>query len=138
MGTSRETTGGTIHRAPLHLSPERAEDHTVVAGSNQARATPTRGSPFMTLHPPTRRSSSVGCLSILIVGIITCGMVVVNSVLVAVILPAITKGLPVSWYRPKLAQSLLFILPVILTLIEWWIIDWITDLRRAARYREES
>ena len=71
-------------------------------------------------------------------GIVTCGLIVINSIWVAELIPRLLSKMPLMATFPKLLQSLTFILPVLATLAQWWIIDLIQDRRRLSQPRRPS
>lgn len=72
-----------------------------------------------------RRTPRSGCLPLVLTCVVACALLILNSMLVTKYLGVILEGVP-SWLRrPKVEQTLLFVLPVIATVIEWWVADWI-------------
>ena len=71
-------------------------------------------------------------------GIVTCGLIVINSIWVSELLPRLLLKTPLLANFPKLLQSLTFILPVLATLAQWWLIDLIQDRRRIAQQRRPN
>ncbi|MFM7845726.1 MAG: hypothetical protein ACKOU6_03565 [Planctomycetota bacterium] len=88
---------------------------------------------MMSVRSPHRRLPNHGCLGMLVLGVITCGLILINSVWITECFPLVVTRLPFLIGYPKLQQSLLFVLPVIISLAQWWLIDLIQDRRRAAR-----
>lgn len=76
-------------------------------------------------NPPSRPSTRGGCLPIAWTCLGTCALLALNSLLVNALLDPVLGAFPVWFRRPKLEQSLLFVLPVLATVVQWWVMDWI-------------
>lgn len=66
---------------------------------------------------------SFGCAPLLLACFTTCLLLALNAALIHASLPALTGLLPAWLRRPKVEQTLLFVLPVALTVLQWWLVD---------------
>lgn len=78
-----------------------------------------------------RTTTAAGCLAACGSALVTCGLLFLNGSLVMAILAA-TEGVGPDWARkPEFSQFLLFLLPVVLAVVEWKMIDYVrTRFRR--------
>ena len=88
--------------------------------------------------PAPRLRSAGGCASLLCTGLATCVLVVANGITVSLSLPYLARLLPRWLLQPKVLQSLMFLLPVLLTIAQWWLIDLLIDLKRARQARQSN
>lgn len=79
--------------------------------------------------------SRSGCLPLVVMCALTCLLLTINAVLTHSALGPLVRLLPDMLRKPKMEQALLFVLPVLLTFLEWWVLDW---LGYAARRPAES
>jgi len=55
----------------------------------------------------------------------SCALLALNALLILATLDFILGVFPAWLRRPKFEQTLLFVLPVFATVVQWWIVDWI-------------
>ena len=79
-----------------------------------------------------------GCLPMLVIGAAMCLLVIVNGFVLNASLGAIAERLPEWLARPKLLQSVAFVMPVFMTVAEWWLVDQFRAVRAAAQRRREA
>jgi hypothetical protein len=87
-----------------------------------------------------RRSSAtvprtrIGCGFLLVCALLTCVLLAINGLIVLNVVNAV----PDEWrFKPRLGQAFVFLGPLVLLLIEWWVcdvtIDWLRPLSRKGR-----
>jgi hypothetical protein len=85
---------------------------------------------------PASPKSRVGCGFLLVSAVLTCVLLGINGLIVMNLVNAILPTLPEEWRQPRVAQAAVFLGPLALLSIEWWIcdvsIDWLRPLRRSA------
>jgi hypothetical protein len=78
----------------------------------------------------------VGCGFLLVSALLTCVLLAINGLIVMNLVNAIMPTLPVEWNQPRVAQAIVFLGPLALLVIEWWIcdftLDWLQPLRRSS------
>lgn len=75
-------------------------------------------------NPPSRQVNRGGCAPLILTCLATCALLALNAMLVNASIEHIMGFLP-SWLRrPKVEQGLLFVLPVFVTIMQWWVVDW--------------
>ncbi|NNE00031.1 MAG: hypothetical protein HKN47_22150 [Pirellulaceae bacterium] len=85
-------------------------------------------------EPAARTGVLPGCLFALTSALVTCAMLFVNGSLVLAFLKAFSKS-GFQWARePGVMQFLLLLIPVLLVVIQWKMIDYIRG--RFRRYRD--
>lgn len=66
--------------------------------------------------------------------ILTCVLLAINGLIVMNLVNAILPTLPEQWNATRASQAAVFVGPLILLLIEWWVcdvvIDWLRPLQR--------
>lgn len=69
-----------------------------------------------------------------------CVLLIANSAAVSAILHSewLTRSAPAWFLRPQVRQALIFVGPVVLILVEWWVYDLIADNWRREREPEEE
>ena len=82
----------------------------------------------------------LGCGHLLGSLVLACLLLALNGIAVASLYHAWTNRLADFWRHPRVAQTILFLGPVLLLLVQWWAIDVIVDYFRPlpARARSES
>jgi hypothetical protein len=86
----------------------------------------------MSLLPTTdeRSALTTGCAMSVGSALVTCVLLFVNGSLVLAVLTAVQAG--ASWAaRPEFSQFMLFLAPVVLTVAEWMIIDFVRSRLRS-------
>jgi len=73
----------------------------------------------------TRRE---GCGFLLFTCIVTCILLVLNSVLIIQFYPLLVVGGRGLLHHPRVVQMIMYIGPVILVFFEWWLVDLVIDL----------
>lgn len=68
-------------------------------------------------------SRSDGCGFLLLTCVFTCFFLVLNSVLVSSTYPLLENNGPPLFSQDKVTQVVLFVGPVLLLFLEWWIVD---------------
>jgi hypothetical protein len=83
-------------------------------------------------HPSRTR---IGCGFLLVAALLTCVLLAINGLIVMNVVNAIMPTLPDEWKQPRVAQAVVFLGPLMLLVIEWWIcdvtLDWLQPARRA-------
>jgi hypothetical protein len=82
--------------------------------------------------PPRHR---IGCGFLIVSAILSCVLLGINGLIVMNLMNAVLPTLPAGWRHPaRFGQALVFVGPLVLLLIEWWIcdvtIDWLRPLGR--------
>jgi hypothetical protein len=76
----------------------------------------------------------LGCGFLLVSGLLTCVLLSINGLIVTNVLQASWPGLPDTLRDQRMAQALVFLVPVLLLFIEWWIcdvaLDWLRPQQR--------
>jgi hypothetical protein len=77
----------------------------------------------------------IGCGFLLVSAVLTCVLLGINGLIVMNLVNAVLPTLPEGWRQPRVAQAAVFLGPLALLLIEWWIcdvaIDWLRPMRRS-------
>jgi hypothetical protein len=89
--------------------------------------------PAVQLTPKAR----VGCGFLLVSALLTCVLLGINGLIMMNLVNAILPTLPAEWrHQTRIGQAAVFVGPLVLLLIEWWIcdvtIDWLRPLRHKA------
>src|SRR5438270_8793473 len=75
----------------------------------------------------------IGCGFLVVSTLLTCVLLGINGLIVLNVYHASRAGLPETFRRPQVEQAFVFLGPVLLLLIEWWIcdvtIDWLQPRR---------
>ena len=88
----------------------------------------------MTPKPTTPRTR-LGCGFLCVSAILTCVLLAINGLIVMNLVNAVVPTLPQEWREPRIAQAAVFLGPLLLLLIEWWVCDVTIDwLRPAAQH----
>lgn len=66
-----------------------------------------------------------GCMPLLLTCLASCILLALNAAFVNAFLDGIMSVFPAWLRRPKVEQTLLFVLPVLITALQWWVVDWI-------------
>jgi hypothetical protein len=79
----------------------------------------------------------IGCSFLLVSALLTCVLLAINGLIVLNLVNAV----PDEWrLKPRLSQAFVFLGPLVLLLIEWWVcdvtIDWLRPLGGGSRRRE--
>jgi len=82
--------------------------------------------------PPKTR---LGCGFLLVSAVLTCVLLGINGLIVMNLVNALLPTLAPEWrYQSRIGQAIVFIGPLLLLVIEWWIcdvtIDWLRPLGR--------
>ena len=76
----------------------------------------------------------IGCGFLLVAAILSCVLLAINGLIVMNLMNAIHPTLPEEWRQPRIAQGIVFLGPLILLVIEWWIcdvaLDWLQPVQR--------
>lgn len=85
--------------------------------------------PFPRSQPRTR----LGCGYLLMATLLTCVLLAINGLIVINLVSAVMPALPRDWRQPRLIQSLMFLMPLALLVLEWWVCDVTLDWLRPTR-----
>ena len=85
------------------------------------------------ISPPPK--ARVGCGFLLVSALLTCVLLGINGLIMMNLVNAVLPTLPAEWrYQSRVGQAVVFIGPLVLLAIEWWVcdvtIDWLRPLRR--------
>jgi len=69
-----------------------------------------------------------GCGFVLLTFFFSCLLLVLNSALISRFVPPLMEAGPAFLARPGLVQAVLFIGPVVLVFVEWWLVDLVVEL----------
>ncbi len=87
---------------------------------------------------PLRFASSpkarVGCGFLCVSAILSCVLLAINGLIVMNLVNAILPTLPEQWNDTRVAQAAVFLGPLILLVMEWWVcdvaLDWLRPIQR--------
>lgn len=79
-----------------------------------------------------------GCLGMLGTALLTCLLLVPNGWLALTVIQSLRTVMPNLLESPKLVQVVVFVLPMLLLVIEWWLFDKIRDHWRARRGQDAA
>lgn len=78
----------------------------------------------------------IGCGFLVVSALLTCVLLAINGLIVMNMVNAIMPSLPDEWKQPRVAQAVVFLGPLGLLVVEWWIcdvaLDWLRPIREAA------
>jgi len=75
----------------------------------------------------------LGCGFLLVSVLLTCILLAINGLIVMNVFIASSPGLP-EWARePRVSQAVVFLGPVLLLFVEWWVCDVALDWLRPQR-----
>jgi|SRR6188474_2261047 len=82
-----------------------------------------------------RPRARIGCGFLCVSAILTCVLLAINGLIVMNLVNAVLPTLPVEWrQQTRVGQAIVFVGPLVLLLIEWWIcdvtIDWLRPIGR--------
>ncbi len=81
--------------------------------------------------------SRVGCGFLLVSAMLTCILLGINGLIVMNVVTAIMPLLSDDPRKPRIAQAIVFLGPVLLLFIEWWVCDvslaWLQPQRASAK-----
>jgi hypothetical protein len=84
------------------------------------------------MQPKTRLGCGFLCVSVLL----TCILLAINGLIVANVYYASRPGLPDALQDQRVAQAIVFLGPIFLLFIEWWIcdvaLDWLRPMQQPA------
>jgi hypothetical protein len=76
-----------------------------------------------------RPKTRIGCGFLIVSALLTCVLLAINGLIVMNLVNAIMPTLPDEWRQPRVAQAIVFLGPLALLVVEWWIcdvtIDWL-------------
>lgn len=84
-------------------------------------------------NPLPRRVLPAGCLFALVSAAVTCLMLLINGALVMAILDSIPNTAPTWARKPEFVQFMLFLVPVLLVVVQWMMIDYVRS-----RFRQRN
>ena len=76
-------------------------------------------------NPKTRRD---GCGFVVLTCFFSCFFLVLNSVLLREFYLQLAQAGPTMLQHPRVIQAVMFIGPVVLMFMEWWLVDLVVDL----------
>jgi hypothetical protein len=86
----------------------------------------------MPARPPEPRRR-LGCGFLFVSVLLTCILLAINGLIVMNVFIASMPGLP-DWLRdPRISQAIVFLGPVLLLFVEWWVCDVALDWLRPHR-----
>ena len=75
----------------------------------------------------------VGCGFLCVSAILTCVLLAINGLIMMNLVNAVLPTLPEQWNEPRVAQAAVFLGPLLLLVIEWWVcdvaIDWLRPMQ---------
>jgi hypothetical protein len=80
----------------------------------------------------------LGCGFLLVSVVLTCVLLGINGLIVSNLFYASQAGLPEELKQPRVAQAVVFLGPVVLLFVEWWVCDVALDWLRPQRRGETS
>jgi hypothetical protein len=84
--------------------------------------------------PVSSPKTRLGCGFLCVSAVLTCIMFAINGLIVMNLVSAVLPTLPGRWRESWLPQAAVFVGPLLLLLIEWWVsdvtIDWLRPMRR--------
>jgi hypothetical protein len=81
---------------------------------------------------PPKPRARLGCGFIIVSLLLTCILLGMNGLIVTNVFYASQANLPQELRQPRVAQAIVFLGPVLLLLVEWWVFDVATDWLRPA------
>jgi hypothetical protein len=82
------------------------------------------------LSATTTPRTRLGCGYLLFVVLISCVLLTINGLIVTNAYYTVAVSMPPGSVHPRLGQTIVFLGPVLLLFIEWWIYDVATDWLR--------
>lgn len=76
-------------------------------------------------HARTRRD---GCGFVVLTCFFSCFFLILNSLLLKELYPHLAQAGPAFLEHPRVVQAVMFIGPVALMFLEWWLVDLVVDL----------
>jgi hypothetical protein len=84
---------------------------------------------------PPKPRTRLGCGFLLVSVVLTCVLLGINGLIVSNLFYASQVGLSEELKQPRVAQAVVFLGPVLLLFVEWWVcdvaLDWLRPQRRA-------
>lgn len=75
----------------------------------------------------------IGCGFLIVSALLTCVFLAINGLIVMNLVNAVMPSLPDEWRQARVAQAIVFLGPLALLVIEWWVcdvaLDWLRPLR---------
>jgi len=88
------------------------------------------------LMPLTRSASSarLGCGFILLTVLVSCALLVINGMIVGNVLTSVFDSLPTVFRQQRWMQTINFLGPVLILVVQWWAydvaVDWLLPMRQ--------
>ena len=84
---------------------------------------------------PSSARTRLGCGFLLVSAVLTCVLLGINGLIVMNLVNALLPPLGADWrYQSRVGQAIVFVGPLVLLVIEWWIcdvtIDWLRSVSR--------
>jgi len=90
---------------------------------------------------PPKPQSRLGCGFLVVSAVLTCILLGINGLIVMNVVTAVMPLFSESTHRPRIAQAAVFLGPVVLLFIEWWIcdvtLDWLRPQRQHANPKRQ-
>ncbi len=77
---------------------------------------------------PNRKTRRDGCGFVVLTCFFSCFFLILNSVLLRELYPRLAQTGPTILRNPRAIQAVMFIGPVALMFLEWWLVDLVVDL----------
>lgn len=75
----------------------------------------------------------IGCGFLIVSALLTCVFLAINGLIVMNLVNAVMPSLPDEWKQARVAQAIVFLGPLALLVIEWWVCDVALDWLRPSR-----
>jgi hypothetical protein len=86
--------------------------------------------------------SRMGCGFLLVSAVLTCILLGINGLIVMNVVTAVMPLLSDDLRKPRIAQAIVFLGPVVLLFIEWWVcdvsLDWLQPQRASAKRKRRA
>jgi hypothetical protein len=88
------------------------------------------------LMSPTRSTSTarLGCGFILLTVLVSCALLVINGMIVGNVLTSVFDSLPAVLRQQRWMQTINFLGPVLILVVQWWAydvaVDWLLPMRQ--------
>jgi hypothetical protein len=85
---------------------------------------------LMASPPKQAAQTRIGCGFLVVAALLTCVLLGINGLIVMNLVNAVLPTLPPEWrHNSRIAQAAVFVGPLVLLVIEWWVcdvtIDWL-------------
>jgi len=91
---------------------------------------------------PPKPQSRLGCGFLTVSAVLTCILLGINGLIVMNVVTAVMPLFSEGMQKPRIAQAVVFLGPVLLLFIEWWIcdvaLDWLQPQRNTNSKRKRG